>query len=418
MRNPARMHLRILGIRGLPASHGGFETFAEKLAIFLRDRGWDVTVYCQETGSGPVVEDRWEGIRRIRMPIAGKGSATTVLFDWKSTLHAAREPGLALTLGYNTAIFCSVFRLCGVTNLINMDGIEWRRQKWGRLSRLWFWLNERAGCWLGNHLIADHPEIKRHLATRVSASKIATIPYGAERIDEADPALIEPYGLVPGCYAMVVARPEPENSLLEMVRAWSRKFRGCKLMVLGRYDPGNAYAQKVMAAASAEVIFPGAIYDKKVLTALRFFARVNLHGHRVGGTNPTLVEALGAGNPIIAHDNPFNRWVAGDLAARFFTDEAEFDSVLDELLPDLAELGHMRTAAYARHAACFTWQRVLRDYELLLLDWARASEHTLTAPGHQSHEAAAVMVPPSNSVGKDLLDPNENDEIRENARAG
>ncbi|MGQ0501815.1 MAG: glycosyltransferase [Panacagrimonas sp.] len=283
---------------------------------------------------------------------------------------------------------------------------------------MWFWLNERAGCWLGNHLIADHPEIKRHLATRVSASKIATIPYGAERIDEADPALIEPYGLVPGCYAMVVARPEPENSILEMVRAWSRKFRGCKLMVLGRYDPGNAYAQKVTAAASAEVIFPGAIYDKKVLTALRFFARVNLHGHRVGGTNPTLVEALGAGNPIIAHDNPFNRWVAGDLAARFFTDEAEFDSVLDELLPDLAELGHMRTAAYARHAACFTWQRVLRDYELLLLDWARASEHTLTAPGHQSHEAAAVMVPPSNSVGKDLPDPNENDEIRENARAG
>ncbi|MGQ0501814.1 MAG: DUF1972 domain-containing protein [Panacagrimonas sp.] len=124
MRNPARMHLRILGIRGLPASHGGFETFAEKLAIFLRDRGWDVTVYCQETGSGPVVEDRWEGIRRVRMPIAGKGSATTVLFDWKSTLHAAREPGLALTLGYNTAIFCSVLRLCGVTNLINMDGIE------------------------------------------------------------------------------------------------------------------------------------------------------------------------------------------------------------------------------------------------------------------------------------------------------
>lgn len=417
------MQLRVLGIRGIPASHGGFETFAERLSLYLRDRGWAVTVYCQEVGSGPVIEDQWEGIRRIRMPISGDGAGTTVLFDWKSTLHASGEPGLALTLGYNTAMFCSVLRARGVTNLINMDGIEWRRQKWGALAQLWFWLNERAGCWLANHLIADHPEIKRHLTTRVQGSKITIIPYGAERLDGADPAMLQQFGLVPGNYAMVVARPEPENSILEMVKAWSRRFRGCKLVVLGRYDPRNDYAHQVISAASAEVLFPGAIYDKKVLAALRFFARVNLHGHRVGGTNPTLVEALGAGNPIIAHDNPFNRWVAGDDAARFFSDEAGCEALLDRVLSDRDELQGMRLAAYARHAERFTWLRVLAEYESLLLKWAPAGSSSPAMPSFKINEtaptvtAAPTLAASSTAAGKNLLDSDLNDDAAENVSA-
>lgn len=419
MRDIYRMHLRILGIRGIPASHGGFETFAERLSLYLRDRGWQVTVYCQEVGSGAVIEDQWQGIRRIRMPLAGDGAAATVLFDWKSTLHASGEPGLVLTLGYNTAMFCSVLRMRGITNLINMDGIEWRRQKWGALARFWFWLNERAGCWLGNHLIADHPEIKRHLATRVRDTKITTIPYGAERLEQADPALLRPFDLTPGCYAMVVARPEPENSILEMVRAWSAKFRGCKLMVLGRFDPRSDYAHQVMSAASGEVFFPGAIYDKKVLTTLRYFARVNLHGHRVGGTNPTLVEALGAGNPIIAHDNPFNRWVAGEDAGRYFADEAGCAALLDQILSDQAELKRMRSAAFARHAARFTWQHILREYEVLLLDWARSGDAAIASPvsGTSESEPAPPVVASRTFAANDLLDSDEDDAVAENVHA-
>ena len=103
-------HLRILGTRGVPAAHGGFETFAEHLAPFLVERGWQVTVYCQEDGVGPVFEDTWRGVRRVRMPVATGGAAGTIVFDWKSTVHAAREPGLVLTLGYNTAVFCALYR--------------------------------------------------------------------------------------------------------------------------------------------------------------------------------------------------------------------------------------------------------------------------------------------------------------------
>ncbi len=362
-------HIRILGTRGVPAAHGGFETFAEHLAPYLVERGWRVTVYCQEDGTGPVFEDEWRGVRRVRMPVATAGAAGTIVFDWKSTLHTSGEKGLVLTLGYNTAVFCALYRLRGLKNVINMDGVEWRRQKWGQVARTWFWLNDWAGCWLGNHLVADHPVIKKHLTTRVAADKITMIPYGSDRVDSADAGLIAPYGLEAGGYAILIARAEPENSILEVVRAWSRKPRGCKLVVLGKYEPDHAYQRAVKEAASNEVAFPGAIYDKAVVQALRFHARFYVHGHQVGGTNPSLVEALGAGNAVLAHDNPYNRWVAGE-AGVYFGDEDGCAQQIEALLDDASQLAQLQAASRARHAGEFTWEKVLGDYETLLLDWA------------------------------------------------
>ena len=360
-------HLRILGTRGVPAAHGGFETFAEHLALYLVERGWRVTVYCQEDGTGPLFEDEWRGVRRVRMPVSTPGAAGTVVFDWISTWHAFREKGgLVLTLGYNTAVFSALYRLKGVRNVINMDGVEWRREKWGKVARLWFWLNDWAGCWLGNQLVADHPEIERHLGTRVSQDKVTMIPYGADRVDVADAGLLAPYGVESGGYAILIARAEPENSILEVVRAWSRTQRGCKLLVLGKYEAGHAYQQAVRDAASDEVLFPGAVYQKPLVQALRFHARFYVHGHRVGGTNPSLVESLGAGNAVLAHDNAYNRWVAGD-AGVYFRDTAECAAQIARLLDDAEGLGaRLATASRVRHAETFTWDKVLGEYEALL----------------------------------------------------
>lgn len=360
--------LRILGTRGVPAAHGGFETFAEHLALYLVDRGWRVTVYCQEDGTGPVFEDEWRGVRRVRMPASTPGAAGTIVFDWKSTLHAAGAPGLVLTLGYNTAVFCALYRLKGLRNVINMDGVEWRRQKWGSVAKLWFWLNDWAGCWLGNHLVADHPEIANHLATRVARDKITMIPYGSDRVDDANASLLTPYALLPGSYAILIARAEPENSILEVVQAWSRQPRGCKLVVLGKYEPNHSYQRAVKAAASDEVIFLGAIYDKAVVQALRFHSLFYVHGHMVGGTNPSLVEALGAGNAVLAHDNPYNRWVAGEGGV-YFSSVDECERQVVHLLEDDTALRTLQLASRAIHVDRLTWERVLGDYESLLLKW-------------------------------------------------
>lgn len=362
--------IRILGTRGVPANHGGFETFAEYLALYLVAKGWDVTVYCQKDEGSAIYEDDWRGVRRVHIPVQRPGAAGTIIFDWKSTLHAAKEQGLILTLGYNTAVFCGYFRLKGITNLINMDGIEWRRQKWGMLAKIWFYLNEWAGAWLGNHLIADHPHIKTHLSTRVAPNKITTIAYGADPVLSANVEALRPYDLTPNGYAVLIARAEPENSILEVVKAWSRRPRGVKLVILGKYDPRHPYQALVRAAAGDEVRFVGAIYDKEVVNALRFHARLYVHGHQVGGTNPSLVESLAAGNAVLAHDNQFNRWVAGDQA-RYFRDADDCAAVLDRLLPDDAALSAMRQASLARHAEAFTWEQILGAYEALLLPYAK-----------------------------------------------
>ena len=203
--------LRILGIRGIPAAHGGFETFAEQLSLYLVARGWRVVVYCQEDGAGPVVRDEWQGVGRVRIPVSLAGAKGTVLFDWRCIADATQHRDLCLTLGYNTALFCLRLRAAGITNLINMDGIEWRRDKWGSLAKVWFWLNDWAGCWIGNHLIADHPEIRAHLATRTAARRITTIPYGALPVVDAATAPLTALGLKPRTYLTLIARPEPET---------------------------------------------------------------------------------------------------------------------------------------------------------------------------------------------------------------
>lgn len=362
--------LRILGTRGIPAAHGGFETFAEHLALYLVERGWKVSVYCQVEGAGPIYQDDWHGVLRVNVPIKRQGPAGTILFDWRATLHAARAGEPCLTLGYNTAVFFSRLRLSGVKNVVNMDGIEWRRAKWGAAAKAWFWLNDWAGCWLGDHLVADHPEIKRHLETRVKSTKVTVIPYGSDEVVDSDTGPLEPLALEPGRYMSVVARAEPENSLLEIVSGFSRKPRGYRLAVLGHYDPQVPYHRSVLAAASNEVVFAGAIYDKPVVAALRRHSVAYVHGHQVGGTNPSLVEALGAGNAVIAHDNRFNRWVAGRYAA-YFTDGASFSAALDDLLGDGVRLREMSAASRVRYQETFRWDAVLAAYERLLTSYQR-----------------------------------------------
>jgi glycosyltransferase involved in cell wall biosynthesis len=362
----AKRSVRILGTRGIPASHGGFETFAEHLALYLAARDWNVTVYCQDDVGRDIYEATWKGVRCVHIPVTQKGALGTIVFDLKSTLHTAKTPGLILTLGYNTAVFFVWYRLKGLTNLSNMDGIEWRRQKWGGFAKAWFYLNEWAGAWLSNHLIADNPEIKKHLSSRVNSGKITTIAYGADRVEQADADVLARYGLTPNGYAILIARAEPENSILEVVRAWSRRVRGVKLVVLGKYDPDHTYQCAVKDIASDEVLFLGAIYESKVVKALRFFSRLYIHGHQVGGTNPSLVEALGAGNAVLAHDNLFNRWVAGDESL-FFSSEDGCAAALDSLLSDDAKLARLRESSIARHSKSFTWEQVLNEYEKLLL---------------------------------------------------
>jgi len=361
----------ILGCRGIPAAHGGFETFAERLSLFLVKNGWHVCVYCQhDDDAGPQRSwtDTWNGVERRHIAVSAKGPIATLEFDRLSVVDAGSRNGLCLVLGYNSAVLLPYLRFKGRTILTNMDGIEWRRQKWSRLVRAWFWLNEWIAVWSSHQLIADHPAIADHLARGAARRSIVVIPYGGIAADAAHPDIVLSFGLIPDRYLVTVARIEPENNILPIVQAFSRRHRGAKLAVIGRMDKTNAYHRRVLEAAGEEVVFPGAIYDPDTLRALRFHARAYLHGHSVGGTNPSLVEALWAGNAVIAHDNLFNRWTAGPQQL-FFKDVETCDAMITRSLEDAAFVDVARAAAKHHAAARFDWTDVLEAYERAFLSF-------------------------------------------------
>ncbi|GJD45964.1 hypothetical protein AFCDBAGC_3843 [Methylobacterium cerastii] len=360
----ARPAVAILGTRGVPAAHGGFETLAERLALELVARGWRVEVYCQV--DRPTAPSTWRGVDLIPVQASGDGPLATIRFDWKCTLQAAFRPALPLVLGYNTAAFSLLYRLTGKRSVMNMDGIEWRRDRWSRPAKVWFWLNEHCGSLFSTHLVADHPEIARHLARVNATRRITTIAYGADPVADAPATSLAALGVEPQRYGLAIARIVPENLVLQVVRAWSEVSPGLPLVVLGKLSEADAYHRAVRAAAGPDVIFAGAIYEADRVAALRRHARFHIHGHTVGGTNPSLVEALGAGSPVLAHDNVFNRWVAGPDAA-FFGDETELRHGIVRLARAPAgQLAAMSSGARARHAEAFAWDGIVDAYERVL----------------------------------------------------
>jgi glycosyltransferase involved in cell wall biosynthesis len=390
------MDVLILGTRGIPAGHGGFETFAENLALYLTSKGHSVTVYCQSAQPPLVREDSWNGIQRIHI-YGVPNPYGTIRFDLAAAWDALSRPGVVLTLGYNTAVFSVLYRLCGRTSLMNMDGLEWKREKWSRLQRLWLRFNEYAGAKLSNHLVADHPAIGLHLQKHVSADKITVIAYGADPIvppvtkNPPPPAILKRLGLSSQQYALVIARPEPENSILQIVEAFGAQPRGLKLVVLGDLRPESSeYHRLILSRGGAETIFPGAIYERDSVEELRRHARVYLHGHQVGGTNPSLVEALAADGAVIAHDNVFTRWVAGPGAA-FFQSTEDLTILLDELLRDDVRLAEMRAASHQRYVDDFLQSKILSAYEALLLQYAEAAPQHLGTP-HDELQAGTAEV--------------------------
>jgi glycosyltransferase involved in cell wall biosynthesis len=373
-----RPSLLILGTRGIPAAHGGFETFAERLALFLVERGWHVGVYCQkevERVESRIRSTFWQGIEKINVEVSSTGPRATLEFDWHCVRDAASRNGVCLVLGYNGAIFLPYLRLKNRKIITNMDGIEWRRPKWSSGVKVWFWINEWIAAWTSHRLIADHPRIADHLASRRSRNAITMIPYGGDIISTTPESCLRTFGLESNGYFISIARIEPDNSVLQIVEAFSRRHRGVKLAVLGDIDNSIPYHRAVCAAAGEEVVLTGAIYDKATVEALRFHARAYIHGHMVGGTNPSLVAALGAGNAIIARDNIFNRWTAGP-AGFYFDSVDSCDAVIGRLLLDDEAIKSSQTAAKARAGSHFAWLDVLGAYEHELIALSRGTQAT------------------------------------------
>ncbi len=348
----------LIGVRGMPNRYGGFERLVEVLAPHLATQGHDVTVFC-EGGETPPPDDAWQGARRRFIRVRGQGARATLAYDWRAFAEVP-QGAVALIFGYGTAAYQWRLRQRGIPHAVNMDGLEWQRQKWGRVARTWLRLNERLAAAWADELIADHPVIQDDLRRRLGALS-TMVAYG---VDVADGGKARhsalPDGLVPRGYHLVIARPEPENQIHVLLQAQAMSAGATPLVVVGQFD-ANAYGRQLQQQHPM-VRFIGPVYDAARLQALRSQCLLYLHGHSVGGTNPSLIEAMAAGAPVVAHDNPFNRWVLGEQGGWFFRGADDLAGLLANPPPAPARAEAVRQA----QAACrerFLWADILAAYD-------------------------------------------------------
>jgi glycosyltransferase involved in cell wall biosynthesis len=356
------MKLAILGSRGIPAQYGGFETFAEELSVRLVKQGVEVTVYC-EAGEGEL-PDMYKGVHLVHIPAPSLGPLTTILFDLLCLWHARSMFDVVYMLGYGTSIFCFIPRLWGSTVWINMDGVEWARSKWNSLAKLWFKIMEAAAMWTPSRIIADAQGILDHLQSRHSHIPPASvIPYGAPLVSVApDTCQLDEWQLTSNHYYLVVCRLESENSVKEIINGYLHSGSKFPLVVVGGIDRATNYVKELLLMADGNIRFIGAVYNKTKLQALRYHALAYFHGHTVGGTNPSLLEALGCGNIVIAHDNTFNREVAG-TAAFYFSLKQNLAGIIrdvESLTPE--QMMWMKAAARERIRTTYNWELITDSY--------------------------------------------------------
>lgn len=358
------MKLAILGTRGIPARYGGFETFAERLAVGLSTRGYNVTVYCEGEGKGR--PKKMQGVNLRYIPAPNLGPLTTVLYDARCLWDAREHFDVVYMLGYGAATFCVLPRLWKREVWINPDGLEWARAKWNGWGQQYFRLMEWVSMRTADRIIADAASIARSLRTRHQRIPPCTvIPYGCEVVDTppARHALSE-WGVDASGYYLVVCRLEPENHVLEILEAFRQCESKRQLLVAGNLKR-NGYVERLKAVKDGRIRMIGTVYDREKLTSLRYHSFAYLHGHSVGGTNPSLLEAMGCGNLIFAHDNPFNRETLAN-SGLYFGSPAELAEGIESAETNGRELTLLREAARKRARERYRWGDVIDAYEQLL----------------------------------------------------
>jgi glycosyltransferase involved in cell wall biosynthesis len=249
-----------------------------------------------------------------------------------------------------------------------MDGLEWARSKWRPWVRVYLRLMERVMAFTVDRVLADAQAIKQYYEGRYPSGAPCTfIPYGAEGVPVPDASgQLARHGLAAERYFLVVARMEPENHIHEIIRAYQQWGGAYPLVVVGDHTADNAYCRWIRLQQSPSVVLLGALYDAEELAALRTGALAYVHGHSVGGTNPSLLEAMWYGSVVLAHDNPFNREVLSDEGLAFASEDAL--TVLYQRVCEMTPADKSRRRQHTRQIALsrYQWPLVVKDYLTLL----------------------------------------------------
>lgn len=380
------MRIALVGTRGAPARYGGFETCVEEVGVRLADAGHEVTVYCRGA-SDPSLNGRYRGMRLVHLPALRKRSLETLSHTFLSVLHVLtrRRPDAVIVFNGANSVFLPLLRARGIPVATHVDGLEWQRAKWGPVGRRYYRAAESLSVRWSDALIADARGIREYYDAEFGA-ETRLITYGAPRIDPEQTDQLPGLGLHRHGYHLVVARFEPENNVELIVGGYVRSEATLPLVVVGSAPYTDAYTQRVRELADDRVTLLGGVWDQQLLDQLYAGALTYLHGHSVGGTNPSLLRAVGAATATIAFGVGFNKEVLGSTG-RYFKDGDDLGAAVVEAERS-PEQTVARGAEAGERAAFYSWDEVARLYEQLCADLARDGQRRHRPSGRRRGRTA------------------------------
>jgi len=358
------MRIAILGTRGIPASYGGFETFAEHLATRLVARGHDITVYCRSHYVSPR-QLEYHGVRLKVLPTIKHKYFDTVIHAFFSSIHAAGQRfDAALICNAANAPFTPILRFTGTPVVINVDGLEHKRKKWGWLGRRYYRFAEYLSTVVPNEMVTDAQVIQDYYLARHNTQS-TMIAYGSEVERRTDREMVRKWRVEPNRYVLYVSRLEPENNAHLVIEAFKKVRTAYRLLIVGDAPYAENYISSLKAQARGDkrIIFTGFVFGQDY-RALQQNAYCYVHATEVGGTHPALLEAMGYGNCVLTLATPENIEVVGDAGVPYI-DEFDLAEKLQRVLRDGSLVQAYRNRAQLRIRNFYDWETVVDQYEQL-----------------------------------------------------
>jgi glycosyltransferase involved in cell wall biosynthesis len=377
--------IALIGSRGIPARYSGFETFYEQLAVRLVERGHDVTVY-NRSHFIKDVKGSYRGVTLATLPCIRTKHLETISHTLLSTLHA-------LVRRYDIAYYCIVGnaplawlpRLVGTRTLLNVDGADWAREKWGAFARWYQHLCEHIATRTPSAVIADAQAIRERYRSEYKAETVF-VPYGGNIVtDDAHDELAQ-WDLQPREYILYVGRFVPENAIHTLIEAFSKVRTDKKLVIVGDAPYADEYRRKLHALADNRVVFTGYAFGD-AYSQLSRNAYVYVQPSAINGTRPALLDQLGFGNCVLVRSSIVNMEVIADCGASFDGENAEADLAcqLARLIASPDEVAGLRVKAVTRIRDFYNWELVTDFYE----DLFRRLRDRRPTPSYDGFLAAA-----------------------------
>ena len=374
------LRIGILGTRGIPNQYGGFEQVAEYLSAGLIVRGHDVVVY--NSHKHPYQEKQWNAVPIIHCydPEYFMGTAGQFIYDLNCIMDARkRNFDIILMLGYtSSSVWKNLYPRKAII-ISNMDGLEWQRAKYSGLVKKFLKYAEKLAVSSSHYHVADSEIIKEYLDEKYKINS-KYIAYGADMHHKTDEGLLLEYGLTKKEYFALMARMEPENNIEMLLDGFCLSKSHKKFIVIG--NTANGFGKHLCNKFKHDnrIIFPGALFDQQKLKSIIKFSSVYFHGHSVGGTNPSLLEAMAAGAFIAAHANPFNKSILRKNAL-YFKDMKEVSMIIDQHEDHFDE--SFIENNYASIKRDFTWDKIIDQYDHFFQECYHSKTETSFLPEPQ-----------------------------------